>query len=88
MDGLFVFVAVHILEGDFGPVCGDFVVVEVEEFFFGKEDHGLFEDFEFGLEATDGVLLAEPFADCPAKEPFEVSELFWHCFLVKVLCAS
>ena len=85
LDGLLVFQAVHIGEFDFGAVGGDVVAVERQEFFFGEEDDGLFEDLEFRAVFVDGFFGAVAFADGPVEEPFEVVELLLDGFLLKVL---
>lgn len=85
LDGLLIFIAVHILQRNFRAVRGDFIVVESEEFFFRKEYDGLFEDLELGAVPVYLLLLAVAFADGPVQEPFKVVELLLDGLFLKVL---
>lgn len=84
-DCLLVWCAVGADEGDFGAVGGDVVAVEGQEFFFGEEDDGFFEDAEFGAVSVYLGFAAVTFADGPVEEPFEVIELFLCGVFLKVV---
>ena len=72
VDFLLVFLALVVVEFDFGAVGGDLEVVERQQFVFREEDDGLVDDLEFGLHLADFGVFGVAVADGPAEKPFEV----------------